>query len=133
MRFHCSAANASDISWRINGSSKGRSFMDQTREIFTETDLNLLESNLTISSMVINNNTRIQCRVRHLDEHNFTLTDEALFRVQGQLANVEYRIDPALTTQTPWEQRAASPIINTAQGNCVRALTYFYFPLLSGC
>ena len=42
--------------------------------IITETDLNLLESNLTISSMIINNNTRIQCS---LDEHNFTLTDEA--------------------------------------------------------
>ena len=84
--------------------------MDQTREIFTETDLNLLESTLTISSLIINNNTRIQCRVHHLDEHNFTLTDErnftlndehnftltdeAIFRVQGQLANVEYRIDP---------------------------------------
>ena len=130
MRFHCSAANASDISWHINGRSIGRNVKDQTREIFTETGLNPLESNLTISSMAINNNTRIQCRVRHLDGHNFT---EALFQVQGQLANVEYRIDPALTTQTPWEQRAASPIINTAQGNCVRALTNFYFPLLSGC
>ena len=82
--------------------------------IITETDLNLLESILTISSLIINNNTRIQCRISHLDEHNFTLTDEAIFRVQGQLANVEYRIDPALTTQTPWELRAASLIINTA-------------------
>ena len=82
--------------------------------IITETDLNLLESILTISSMIINNNTCIQCRVHHLDGHNFTLTDEAIFRVQGQLANVKYRIDPALTTQTPWELRAASLIINTA-------------------
>ena len=118
MRFHCSAANASDISWRINGRSIGRNVTDQTQEIFTETDLNLLESILTISSMVINNNTRIQCTVGHLD-CNFTLTDEALFRVQGQLANVEYRIDPALTTQTPWELRAASLIINTARGYCM--------------
>jgi len=74
VRFHCSAANASNISWHINGSSIGRNFY---MGIITETDLNLLESNLTISSMIINNNTRIQCRVHHLDEHNFTLTDEA--------------------------------------------------------
>jgi len=26
-----------------------------------------------------------------------------------------------------------SPIINTARGYCVRALMYFYFPLLGGC
>ena len=113
MRFHCSAANASDISWRINGSSIGKNFTNLTQGIIAETDLNLLESTLTISSLIINNNTRIQCRVHHLDGHNFTLT-EALFQVQGQLANVEYRIDPALTTQTPWELRAASLIINTA-------------------
>jgi len=118
VRFHCSAANASDISWYINGSSIGRNF----REITAKTDLNFLESNLTISSMVINNNTRIQCRVSHLDGHNFTLTDEAILQVQGQLANVKNRINPALTILTPWKLRAASLIINTAQGYCVRAL-----------
>jgi len=125
VRFHCSAANASNISWHISGRSIGRNF----REITAETEFNLLESNLTTSSMVINN-TRVQCRVCHLDGHNFTLTDEAILQVQGQLANVKYRIDPAVTTQTPWQLRAASPIINTARVYCVRALKYFYFPLL---
>jgi len=108
--FHCSAGNASDIIWHITGRSIGSNFSEFT----AETDLNFLESNLTISSMVINNNTRIQCRVHHLGEHNFTLTDEAIFQVQGQLANVKYRIDPTLTTLTPWQLRAASLIINTA-------------------
>jgi len=130
VRFHCSAANASNISWHINGRPIGDNIADlNSRGISVETDNGLLESNLTISSM---NNCHIQCRVHHLDGHNFTLT-EALFQVQGQLANVEYRIDPALTTQTPWQLRAVSPIINTARGYCVRALMYFYFPLLGGC
>jgi len=97
VRFHCSAANASDTSWRINGRPIGNNIADlNARGISVETDNGLLESNLTIS--VNSSHTHIQCRVRHLGGHNFTLTDEALFQVQGQLANVEYRIDPALTT-----------------------------------
>ena len=89
VRFHCSAANASDISWRINGRSIGSNIADlNVRGISTETDYNILESTLTISSTASNSNTHILCVAIHLVEFRYVRTDEAVFKVQGQLTNI---------------------------------------------
>ena len=89
MRFHCSAANASDISWRINGRPIGNNIADlNARGISVETHNSLLESNLTISSVVSNNNTHILCVAHHLVEFRYVPTAEATFQVQGQLTNI---------------------------------------------
>ena len=89
VRFHCSAANASDISWRINGRPLGNNIADlNARGISIETDNSLLESNLTISSVVSNNNTHILCVAHHLVEFRYVPTAEATFQVQGQLPSI---------------------------------------------
>jgi len=89
--FHCSAANASDTSWRINGRPIGNNIADlNARGISVETDNSLLESNLTISSVVSNNNTHILCVAHHLVEFRYVPTAEATFQVQGQSAKIIY-------------------------------------------
>ena len=91
MRFHCSAANASDISWRINGRPIGNNIADlKARGISVETHNSLLESNLTISSVVSNNNTHILCVAHHLVEFRYVPTAKATFQVQGQSAKIIY-------------------------------------------
>jgi len=91
VRFHCSAANASDTSWRINGRPIGNNIADlNVRGISVETDNSLLESNLTISSVVSNNNTHILCVANHLVEFRYVPTAEATFQVQGQSAKIIY-------------------------------------------
>ena len=88
VRFHCSAANASDIdiSWRIDGRSIGSNIADlNARGISTEGNGNQLESTLIISSIVNNSYTRILCVAIHLVELRYAATDEAVFQVQGQL------------------------------------------------
>ena len=91
MRFHCSATNASNTGWRINGRPLGNNIADlNARGITVETDNSLLESNFTISSAVGNNNTHILCVAHHLVEFRYVPTAEATFQVQGQSAKIIY-------------------------------------------
>ena len=83
VRFHCSVANARSVVWNINDLTLQRNELE-ARGIETMTNHALLESNLTISSTVENNNSRIRCLVRHLVEHRFVASEEVIFHVQGQ-------------------------------------------------
>lgn len=84
VRFHCSTANARGVAWSIDGFIRHGNELE-ARGIKTMTNHTLLESTLTISSVLENNNTHIQCLAQHLVEHRFIASDEAIFHVQGQL------------------------------------------------
>ena len=78
--FHCSVANADSILWSINGTL----LVDHTRGIETVTDLSFLQSNLTISSTIENNNSCIQCVAQRNGNFRLIPSDIATFHVQGQ-------------------------------------------------
>ena len=84
VRFHCTTANARSVAWSIDGFIRHGNELE-ARGIKTMTSHTLLKSNLTISSVLENNNTHIQCLAHHLVEHRFIASDEAIFHVQGQL------------------------------------------------
>ena len=83
VRFHCTAVNARSVSWHIDGLILHGNEL-KARGIETMTNHTLLESILTISSTVENNNTRIRCLARHLVELRFVPSEEVVFYVQGQ-------------------------------------------------
>ena len=83
VRFQCTTANARGVFWNINDLTLHGNELE-ARGIETMTNHALLDSNLTISSTVENNNTRIRCLVRHLVEHRFVASEEVIFHVQGQ-------------------------------------------------
>ena len=83
VRFHCSVTNARSLVWNINDFTLQRDELE-ARGIEAMTNHALLESNLTISSTVENNNSRIRCLARHLVEHRFVASEEVKFHVQGQ-------------------------------------------------
>ena len=87
VRFHCSTANARSVAWSIDGFIRHGL---KARGIETMTNRMLHESNLTISSALKNNNTRIRCLARHLVESRLKASYEAIFYVQGQLAQKYY-------------------------------------------
>ena len=89
VRFHCSVANADGVAWFIDGDIRQEDEL-LSRGIGIEINRTLLESNLTITSSTENNNTRIRCLARYIvsDVIRYTPTDEVIFRVQGQLANL---------------------------------------------
>ena len=83
VRFQCTTANARSVVWNINDLILQHDELE-AQGIETMTNHALLESNLTISSTVGNNNTRIRCLVRHLVEHRYVASEVVLFHVQGQ-------------------------------------------------
>lgn len=84
--FHCSTANATEIFWRINGTTRGSDYL-AARGIKTIINQTILQSNLTISSTVANNNTSILCRAGREEglQYKVAASNEATFYVQGQL------------------------------------------------
>ena len=83
VKFHCFAVHARNVAWSIDGLIRHGNEL-KARGIETTTNHTLLESNLTISSTIENNNTRIRCLARHLVEHRFVPSEEVVFFVQGQ-------------------------------------------------
>ena len=96
MRFHCTAANASSVAWSIDGLIRYGNEL-KVRGIATMTNHVLLESNLTISSALENNNTHLRCLARHHVDHRFISSDEAIFYIQGQLPFTTYQLIRNLT------------------------------------
>ena len=90
MRFHCSAVNASDFVWRIDGVSRSTNEL-AARGIGIVTNNTHYESTLTISSTTENNKTHIQC-LTQIEKRNtlyfYIPSDKVVFQVQGQLANL---------------------------------------------
>ena len=89
VRFHCSVANADGVAWFIDGDIRQADEL-LSRGIGIEINRTLLESNLTITSSTENNNTRIRCLAHYIvsDVIRYIQSDEVIFRVQGQLANL---------------------------------------------
>ena len=83
VRFHCFTVNARSVAWHIDGLILHGNEL-KARGIETTTNHTLLESNLTISSSVENNNTHIRCLARHQVEPRFIPSEEVVFSVQGQ-------------------------------------------------
>ena len=90
VRFHCSVANADGVAWFIDGDIPQATDELLSRGIGIEVNRTLLESNLTITSSTENNNTSIRCLARYIvgDVIRYKPSDEVIFRVQGQLANL---------------------------------------------
>ena len=90
VRFHCSAVNASDFVWRIDGVSRSTNEL-AARGIGIVTNNTHYESTLTISSTTENNKTHIQC-LTQIEKRNtlyfYIPSDKVVFQVQGQLANL---------------------------------------------
>ena len=89
VKFHCSAVNASNIVWEIDGYIRPADDL-AAQGIGVVTNRTLLESILTISSTTENNNTHIRC-LTLIEKRNalyFIPSDEVVFHVQGQLANL---------------------------------------------
>ena len=84
VRFQCTTVHARGVAWSIDGFIRHGNELE-ARVIKTMTSRTLLKSNLTISSVLENNNTHIHCLAHHLVEHRFITSDEAIFHVQGQL------------------------------------------------
>ena len=84
VRFHCSVAIADSILWSINGTLLNTE-VDHTRGVEIVTNLSLLQSNLTISSTIENNNSLIQCVAQQNGDFRLIPSDSATFHVQGQL------------------------------------------------
>ena len=91
VRFHCSVANARSVAWSIDGDIRQVDWLE-TRGIETVTGLNPLESSLTISSTIVNNNTRILCLARHFVGFEYEESVEVTFQVQGQLVATHLRL-----------------------------------------
>ena len=89
VRFHCFTVNAHSVVWHIDGLILHGNEL-KARGIETTTSRTLLESNLTISSTIENNNTRIRCLARHLVEQRFVPSEEVVFSVQGQWPKYTY-------------------------------------------
>ena len=83
VKFHCTTVNAGSVAWSIDGFIRHGNEL-KARGIETMTNHTLLESILTISSTVENNNTHIRCLARHLVETQFVPSEEVVFFVQGQ-------------------------------------------------
>ena len=83
VRFNCFTVNARSVAWHIDGLILHGNEL-KARGIETTTNHTLLESNLTISSTIENNNTHIRCLARHLVEPRFIPSEEVVFFVQGQ-------------------------------------------------
>lgn len=87
MKFHCTAVNAREIDWCVDGHFHDDALF-RARNITTEINLTARnESNLTISSTIENNNTHIHC-LAYSDVENYTTSNVSTFYVQGELANL---------------------------------------------
>ena len=84
VRFHCSAANASELSWDIYDDI----FWSSNRTMGISFEMDHLGSNLTISPLPMISSTCVQCRANTSDRIMLSL--EAVLQVQGQSANVNY-------------------------------------------
>ena len=84
VRFYCTTVNAHGVAWSVDGLIRHGNELE-ARGIKTMTNHLLLESNLTISSALENNNTHIRCLAQYLVEHRFITSEEVIFYVQGQL------------------------------------------------